>query len=87
MTFAEFRQWAWECHGYEFPYTATVAWRVTWGSGGILTDARAGLKQGTKAAYGPVQQRRLAFWLRARDLIADDLIQTGFIAIRCGVEP
>lgn len=115
MTFAEFRQWAWECHRYRISDDDLVERRAVWGRRGVASgDYRAN--------YTMVEQRRFAFWLRARPLIhqfhlyewldhaekhdtgwlinqgdgiwwtenpetvAHDLIQTGFIAIRCGVE-
>lgn len=63
MTWAEFRQWALERHGCNIPAA---------GGGGWLSIVfRPGTRHrgsGYDVNYGIEQQRRLAAWLRGRDL-------------------
>lgn len=72
MRYREFRQWAWEHLGYRLPVAADgTYWERLWGR---PRTGRAGAGNGHYAEYTAVQQQRLAFWLRARDLIDNKVL-------------
>ena len=72
MTWAEFRQWAWARYRFRVPDSAAYGggWRT-------VHTGRPG--SGNRTIYGIVQQRRLATWLRLRDLI-DKRVLTSWLA-------
>ena len=64
MTWAEFRQWAWDAYRYRLrESTAGVDIVRIWGTSRIRTGS------GVPAVYTLRHQRRLGMWLRIRDLI------------------
>lgn len=80
MTWAEFRTWAREALDYEVtlypPFGVGAAWRAIWGDGEAypFASARTLTGSGYPAIYGPVQQRRLALWIRGRTLLSKDVM-------------
>lgn len=78
MTWAEFQHWSLEALGYRiqgyWPRAPGAAWRAIWGSGTHFMLSRTETGSGNFAVYGPIQQRRLALWLRARTLVAPKLL-------------
>lgn len=80
MTWAEFRVWARGALDYEIepypPFGAGPAWRAIWGDGDSypFQSARTFTGSGYPAEYGPVQQRRLAIWVRGRSILNRDVM-------------
>lgn len=69
MTYAEFRQWAWDTHRHRLHIDGdSEGLRAAW-LNGSMKDSRAGTGSGNHARYGPLQQRRFAIWFRTRGIV------------------